>query len=133
MKLSKVVSSVLLASSMAMFVPSAVMGAGGGSGSKITLPVFGQIGEVMVDPYDISPLTAVIKNGGYVLNDAKEAIEPVTPKFNPWPACPITFDPRDHPTSTRHGGSAALVLEIGRASCRERVCQYVYIPAGAGS
>jgi hypothetical protein len=39
------------------------------------------------------------------------AVEPVAPKFNPWSACPITFDRRDHPTSIRHGGSAALVLD----------------------
>ena len=39
------------------------------------------------------------------------AVEPVAPKFNPWSACPITFDHRDHPTSIRHGGSAALVLD----------------------
>ena len=39
------------------------------------------------------------------------AVEPVTPKFNPWSACPITFDRRDHPSSIRHGGSAALVLD----------------------
>lgn len=39
------------------------------------------------------------------------AIEPVAPKFNPWSACPITFDRRDHLTSIRHGGSAALVLD----------------------
>ena len=39
------------------------------------------------------------------------AVEPVAPKFNPWSACPITFDCRDHPTSIRHGGSAALVLD----------------------
>ena len=39
------------------------------------------------------------------------AVEPVTPKFNPWSACPITFDRKDHPTSIRHGGSAALVLD----------------------
>ena len=38
-------------------------------------------------------------------------MEPVAPKFNPWSACPITFDHRDHPTSIRHGGSAALVLD----------------------
>lgn len=38
------------------------------------------------------------------------AVEPVTPKFKPWSACPITFDRRDHPTSIRHGGSATLVL-----------------------
>ena len=39
------------------------------------------------------------------------AIEPITPRFNPWLACPITFDRRDHPTSICHGGSAALVLD----------------------
>ena len=39
------------------------------------------------------------------------AIEPVAPKFNPWSACPITFDRRDHPTSIRHGGLATLVLD----------------------
>ena len=39
------------------------------------------------------------------------AIEPVAPKFNPWSSCPITFDRRDHPTSIRHGGSVALVLD----------------------
>ena len=39
------------------------------------------------------------------------AVEPVAPKFNPWSACPITFDRRDHRTSIRHGGFAALVLD----------------------
>ena len=39
------------------------------------------------------------------------AVEPVAPKFNPWPSFPTTFDRRDHPTSIRHGGSAALVLD----------------------
>ena len=38
------------------------------------------------------------------------AIELVAPKFNPWSACPITFDRRDHPTSICYGGSATLVL-----------------------
>src|SRR3954464_9724258 len=39
------------------------------------------------------------------------AIQPVAPKFNPWSSCPLTFDRRDHPTSIRHGGFAALVLD----------------------
>jgi hypothetical protein len=39
------------------------------------------------------------------------ALEPITPKYNPWSAYPITFDKHDHPTSIRHGGSAALVLD----------------------
>ena len=39
------------------------------------------------------------------------ALELVAPKFNPLSSCPITFDCRDHPTSIRHGGFAALVLD----------------------
>ena len=39
------------------------------------------------------------------------ALEPVAPKFNPWSSYPITFDHRDHPTSIRHGGFTALVLD----------------------
>lgn len=39
------------------------------------------------------------------------SVEPVAPKFNPWSACPITFDRTDHPTSIHHGGSATLVLD----------------------
>ena len=39
------------------------------------------------------------------------AMEAVAQKFNPWSSCPITFDRRDHPTSIRHGGLAALVLD----------------------
>ena len=39
------------------------------------------------------------------------AVEPVTPKFNPWSTCPITFDHRDSPTNVRHRESAALVLD----------------------
>ena len=39
------------------------------------------------------------------------ALEPVAPKFNPWSSCPITFERKDHPTSIRHGGFAALVLD----------------------
>ena len=38
------------------------------------------------------------------------AVKPVTPKVNPWLACPITFDRRDHATSIRHEGLVALVL-----------------------
>ena len=38
-------------------------------------------------------------------------MELVALKFNPWSSCPITFDRRDHPTSIRHGGFAALVLD----------------------
>ena len=46
----------------------------------------------------------------HALRDTR-AIEPVTPRFNPWLACPITFDHRDHATSIWHEGLAALVLD----------------------
>ena len=39
------------------------------------------------------------------------ALEPIAPKFNPWSSCTITFNCRDHPTSIRHGGFTALVLD----------------------
>ena len=38
-------------------------------------------------------------------------MEPVATKYNLWSSYSITFDRRDHPTSIRHGGSAALVLD----------------------
>ena len=41
----------------------------------------------------------------------KHALRDVYTKFNPWSSCLITFDRRDHPTSIRHGGFAALVLD----------------------
>src|SRR5512140_3822630 len=39
------------------------------------------------------------------------ARETVAPKFDPWTSCPITFERSDHPTSIRHGGFTALVLD----------------------
>ena len=38
-------------------------------------------------------------------------MEPFAPKYNTWSSGSITFDSKDHPTNTRHGGSAALVLD----------------------
>lgn len=57
-------------------VPMSVFAIGGPSGPKIEHRVTGKIGEVIVNPYEIAPLTAVIKNGGYVLRDASVRIVP---------------------------------------------------------
>ena len=46
----------------------------------------------------------------HALRDIR-AIEPVTPRFNPWLDCPITFDHRDHDTNIRCEGLTALVLD----------------------
>lgn len=43
------------------------MAAGGASGPKVAYMAQGNIGEVMVNPYRIAPLTAVIRSGGYVV------------------------------------------------------------------
>ena len=41
--------------------PRAVFAAGGPSGLKVDFPQQGELGEVIGNPYDIAPLTAVIK------------------------------------------------------------------------
>ncbi len=52
------------------------MASGGPSGPNITYPVQGHIGEVIVNPYKVAPLTAVIRNGGYEITDASVKIVP---------------------------------------------------------
>lgn len=49
---------------------------GGASGPTVAYPSKGQIGEIVVNPYGIAPLTAVIRNGGYVLTDVSVRIVP---------------------------------------------------------
>ncbi len=49
---------------------------GGSSGPEVRYPVSGKIGAVLLNPYDIAPLTAVIRNGGYQLSDVSVTIEP---------------------------------------------------------
>ena len=48
----------------------------GNSGPHVTYGKQGKIGEIIGNPYRIAPLTAIIKNGGYVLKDAKVRIVP---------------------------------------------------------
>ena len=52
------------------------MASGGPSGPNVTYPVQGHIGEVIVNPYKVAPLTAVIRNGGYEITDASVKIVP---------------------------------------------------------
>ena len=49
---------------------------GGASGPKTTYQVQGHLGEIVVNPYKIAPLTAVIRNGGYQIEDARVTILP---------------------------------------------------------
>ena len=54
---------------------------------------------------------SLISQRGSANVHSETCIEHVAHKFNPWLACPITFDRMDHPTSICHGGLAALVLD----------------------
>ncbi len=57
-------------------LPLSVWAIGGPSGPKVEHKISGKIGEVIVNPYKIAPLTAVIRNGGYVLKDVTVRIVP---------------------------------------------------------
>lgn len=48
-------------------LPGIAAASGGPSGPAVTFAVQGNIDEVIVNPYKIAPLTAVIRNGGYEL------------------------------------------------------------------
>ena len=49
---------------------------GGPSGPNVLYPHTGKIGAVDLNPYEIAPLTAVIRNGGYVLSNIDVRIVP---------------------------------------------------------
>lgn len=49
---------------------------GGPSGAHVSFGVQGSIGEIIVNPYRIAPLTAVIRNGGYELTEATVRVVP---------------------------------------------------------
>ncbi|EJW90307.1 arylsulfate sulfotransferase [gut metagenome] len=49
---------------------------GGPSGLAVQYKTQGQIGETVVNPYGLAPLTAVIRNGGYVLKQAHVRVLP---------------------------------------------------------
>lgn len=76
MKISKIIASVFAIGALAVAVPSLVLAIGGPSGPNQTYKKMGEIGEIVVNPYGIAPLTAIIKNGGYDIKDAKVTIEP---------------------------------------------------------
>ncbi len=52
------------------------LASGGASGPTVQFETQGNLGEVVVNPYWVAPLTAIIKNGGYVIEDASVRIIP---------------------------------------------------------
>lgn len=59
----------LLVAVSAMTAAFAAQAGGGPSGPEVTYPTQGHIGEVIVNPYKVAPLTAVVRDGGYQLSD----------------------------------------------------------------
>ena len=85
MKVSKMVSSALVAGLILSVTPSIIMAAGGASGTT-TYKGVGEIGAVQMDPYGVAPLTALIRNAGFSLTDVT-----VTVKGKGDSGIPITY------------------------------------------
>ncbi len=64
MKFKYALTSLTLSVAILSSVPSTAFAIGGASGAKVDYQVEGKISEVVMN-YDIAPLTAVIRNGGY--------------------------------------------------------------------
>lgn len=75
MRLSKTLCMALLACST-LLAPNALMAMGDPSGVKIDQQIQGQMGMIKMNPYGLSPLTAIIMNNAYVLSDIKVTIVP---------------------------------------------------------
>ena len=58
------------------FASTSALAIGGASGPKVTYPKTGKLGAVIINPYEIAPLTAVIRNGGFVVTDVTVRIVP---------------------------------------------------------
>ncbi|MCZ6159672.1 aryl-sulfate sulfotransferase [Campylobacter ureolyticus] len=74
--MKKILSSVLVAGLLVSAGVTTSFAIGGASGAKTDYVIQGKIGELVVNPYDIAPLTAVIKNGGYTIKDVTVRIVP---------------------------------------------------------
>lgn len=74
MKTGKLIALAIIAAGL--LAPTNALALGGPSGTHTTWEKQGQIGTLMLDPYGLSPLTAVIKDGGYELSDIKVTIVP---------------------------------------------------------
>ena len=68
----------ILCASMALAIPATAFAMGGASGPHTNYIMQGHLGEVMMNPYEIAPLTAVIRDNGYDLSDVTVRIVPKT-------------------------------------------------------
>ena len=72
----KSVAVACAAAAVALTASQMTFAAGGASGAAVRYAKQGQIGEVINNPYKIAPLTAIIRNGGYQLENVKVRIVP---------------------------------------------------------
>ncbi len=61
---------------IAAAIPLVASAMGGASGPKTTYEIQGHLGEIVINPYEVAPLTAIIRNGGYEVQDATVTILP---------------------------------------------------------
>ena len=66
----------LIATMVALSAAPAAFASGGPSGPVVKFQAQGKIGEVIVNPYKIAPLTAIIRDGGNTLRDVSVRIVP---------------------------------------------------------
>lgn len=76
MRMRKMLSSALVAGLILSVAPTLIFADGAASGPKVEFRAQGQIGEVIVNPYEFAPLTAIINNGGFNIKNAKVTIVP---------------------------------------------------------
>ncbi|SUX09285.1 arylsulfotransferase [Campylobacter sputorum subsp. bubulus] len=74
--MKKVFSSAIVAAMLLSVGVNSAFAMGGPSGAKTDYIVVNKLGEVVVNPYKIAPLTAIIKDGGYTLKDVSVTIVP---------------------------------------------------------
>lgn len=73
--MKKTLIAAMLASTL-VTLPVVTLAMGGPSGAHQTYNVFGKLGAVVMNPYKVAPLTAVIKTGGYTVRDVSVRIVP---------------------------------------------------------
>ncbi|CAD7289048.1 aryl-sulfate sulfotransferase [Campylobacter suis] len=90
--------SVAVASALLLGMGTTNALAVGGASGPVSYKSVGKLGAVVVNPYKLAPLTAVIKNGGYDITDAK-----ITVKAKGDKGLDIKYDVSDKQILT-HGG-----------------------------
>ncbi len=66
----------LIAAAVAAVLPLTAFAIGGASGPRTDYEIQGNLGEIMINPYGIAPLTAIIRDGGYQIENASVRVVP---------------------------------------------------------